>query len=461
MIEHTVKGIVSTLYENFDKKHIKGNELKNSMNALCECVSNKEDIKTIVKDKLEVVAETYNHFGGKVCPENYCEMMNVVCEGFNDTLADFAHRVKGKLVGTPEEAAQTVDYITNAIVNKLHQVYATKEQYVGKNIKGFGGTLVKLCLMVGNDESLIDSVLRNVIQQEVEVALESNPTINYRNRKRCVEFVKDCFGHAGGLMYITSDLLDAAKQALGVNESKRNTTTLNESELNKMLVEAVAKNIKKLTEGRNDEPSNTHYAVHKPTNTIVFSWDYSGHDSDELRQFKKDYFIYDLIDMGMDPKEVTILTRKACERKGIDPTDDSCWSNYPMTEEKSYGTMQEAMDDYDNISGEFSPNQIKNMTDIEDDDELNAAADAENGENMMGEIFQCLSRLGNGENPYKCTYSFNEIKDLFADFGFDYQGPDEEEESHVFSDGNRELLLTPTMFYEKQNMLRIQNLNLF
>ena len=99
--------------------------------------------------------------------------------------------------------------------------------------------------------------------------------------------------------------------------------------------------------------------------------------------------------------------------------------------------------------------------DIEDDDELNAAVDTENGENMMSEIFQCLSRLGNGANPYKCTYSFNEIKDLFADFGFDYQGPNEEEEVHVFSDGNRELLLTPTMFYEKQNMLRIQNLNLF
>lgn len=252
MIEHTVKGIISTLYENFDKKHIKGNELKNSMNALCECVSNKEDIKTVVKNKLEVVAETYNHFGNKVCPENYCEMMNIVCEGFNDSLSDFVKRIKVKC---------------------------------------------------------------------------------------------------------------------GIQE---NTTVLKESELNRMLVEAVAKNIKKLTEGRNDEPSNTHYAVHKPTNTIVFSWDYSGYDSDELKQFKKDYFISDLIDMGMDPKEVTILTRKACERKGINPTDDSCWSNYPMTEcnsmksineeqtsEPTYNTMQEAMDDYENIGNDMStPNFI-------------------------------------------------------------------------------------------------------
>ena len=33
-----------------------------------------------------------------------------------------------------------------------------------------------------------------------------------------------------------------------------------------------------LNEGRNDEPSNTHYAIHKPTGKIVFSWDYTGYD---------------------------------------------------------------------------------------------------------------------------------------------------------------------------------------
>ena len=114
-----------------------------------------------------------------------------------------------------------------------------------------------------------------------------------------------------------------------------------------------------LTEGKNDEPSNTHYAVHKPTNTIVFSWDYNGYDPAELKMYKKDYFVNDLIDMGMDPKEISILTRKSCGKRGINPEDDSCWSNYPMTEEKSYGTMQEAMDDYENIGDDMStPNFI-------------------------------------------------------------------------------------------------------
>ena len=36
--------------------------------------------------------------------------------------------------------------------------------------------------------------------------------------------------------------------------------------------------------------------------------------------------------MGMDPKEITVITRKSCEKRGIDPTDDANWSNYPMTE---------------------------------------------------------------------------------------------------------------------------------
>ena len=87
-----------------------------------------------------------------------------------------------------------------------------------------------------------------------------------------------------------------------------------------------------LNEGRNDEPSNTHYAIHKPTGKIVFSWDYTGYDPEDLKLYKKDYFTVDLLDMGMDPKEITVITRKSCEKRGIDPTDDANWSNYPMSE---------------------------------------------------------------------------------------------------------------------------------
>jgi hypothetical protein len=135
------------------------------------------------------------------------------------------------------------------------------------------------------------------------------------------------------------------------------TIRLTESELKNMIVESVKKIFEsqmvgqddnggmwnsadwyeyeaaqELNEGRNDEPSNTHYAIHKPTGKIVFSWDYNGYDPEDLKLYKKDYFTVDLRDMGMNPKEITVITRKSCEKRGIDPTDDANWSNYPMSE---------------------------------------------------------------------------------------------------------------------------------
>ena len=83
----------------------------------------------------------------------------------------------------------------------------------------------------------------------------------------------------------------------------------------------------KLEEGVNNDPNNTHYAVNKATNKIVFSWDYSGYDSAELNQFKKDYFVVDLLDMELDPKQYTILTKASCIKRGINPDDDQCWAN--------------------------------------------------------------------------------------------------------------------------------------
>ena len=73
--------------------------------------------------------------------------------------------------------------------------------------------------------------------------------------------------------------------------------------------------------------SDTHFAILKPINKIIFGWDYSGYDNSELREFKKDYFMDDIVDMGFNPKEVKILTKAACLRQGINPEDESCWDN--------------------------------------------------------------------------------------------------------------------------------------
>lgn len=72
---------------------------------------------------------------------------------------------------------------------------------------------------------------------------------------------------------------------------------------------------------------DTHFAILKPINKIIFSWDYSGYDNSELREFKKDYFMDDIVDNGFNPKDVKILTKNACLKQGINPEDESCWDN--------------------------------------------------------------------------------------------------------------------------------------
>lgn len=71
----------------------------------------------------------------------------------------------------------------------------------------------------------------------------------------------------------------------------------------------------------------SHFAVNKTTNKIVNGWDYHGYDHDELKQYKRDYFIDDMIDYGFDPKQYKIYTDKYLRRNGIDPDDNNNWAN--------------------------------------------------------------------------------------------------------------------------------------
>lgn len=100
-------------------------------------------------------------------------------------------------------------------------------------------------------------------------------------------------------------------------------TRLTESDLHNMIINAAKRIIKESS----DEENYTHFAVNKNTNMIVNGWNYSEYDPTELRQFKRDYFFDDLRDYGLNPKDYTIVTRAYLERQGIDPNDQSNWSN--------------------------------------------------------------------------------------------------------------------------------------
>ena len=83
---------------------------------------------------------------------------------------------------------------------------------------------------------------------------------------------------------------------------------------------------KVINEGVNNQ-GYSHFAVNKATNKIVNGWDYKNEDPADLRTFKRDYFIEDMIDYELDPKEYKILTAKTLMRLGIDPDDDSNWAD--------------------------------------------------------------------------------------------------------------------------------------
>ena len=84
---------------------------------------------------------------------------------------------------------------------------------------------------------------------------------------------------------------------------------------------------KSLKEIKEPEYQETHFAVNKTTGKIVNGWDYREYDPEELRTFKKDYFIQDLIDNDLDPKQYTILTKASCIKRGINPDINSNWAN--------------------------------------------------------------------------------------------------------------------------------------
>jgi hypothetical protein len=76
-----------------------------------------------------------------------------------------------------------------------------------------------------------------------------------------------------------------------------------------------------------DELKNTHFAIHKPTNSIARSWDYSEFDPKEVMEFKDDYFWIDVEDDhagnvdNFRKADFVIVTRKTLEKRGIDLDD--------------------------------------------------------------------------------------------------------------------------------------------
>lgn len=77
--------------------------------------------------------------------------------------------------------------------------------------------------------------------------------------------------------------------------------------------------------GQAINPKYTHFALLKDTSEIVNGWDYSEIEPVELRQFKKDYFFDDLTNMGIDPRNIKVVTTKYLQTSGVNPFDVANW----------------------------------------------------------------------------------------------------------------------------------------
>ncbi len=76
----------------------------------------------------------------------------------------------------------------------------------------------------------------------------------------------------------------------------------------------------------------THFAIDKKSGKIMNAWNYSDVPSEDLRSDAKHYFFNDLNDMAdtfaaekINKKDVSIITRKNLDKKGIDPENIENW----------------------------------------------------------------------------------------------------------------------------------------
>lgn len=112
---------------------------------------------------------------------------------------------------------------------------------------------------------------------------------------------------------------------------------------------------------------------------------------------------------------------------------------------------------HDNLDeGEEYPTytQIRNVTGIYDNDMLNAAVEAERREDLEGSIARDLG----GYRDRKVLYFPDVCKLLKDKYGFEYERAYDEEQSHIFSNGNDELFICAEPYYPNQGTFKLRNL---
>lgn len=228
-------------------------------------------------------------------------------EKINESVQTELVKVLGKYTqgkATSEQANKAIMNLANSSNNKINESIEDEMKVWDERDKSPFGQILKQLQTIAED-CLIDagdamSSIRTVY------ALDGNEAVTVKRVKRCLsEYDIILLDDEGNVDIENSNSHEAAELVYKLSNLAPNG--LNESKI--------------------DDYQETHFAVNKNTGKIVNGWDYRGYDPEELRQFKRDYFIQDLLDNDLDPKQYVILNKATCIRRGINPDDSSNWAN--------------------------------------------------------------------------------------------------------------------------------------
>lgn len=191
--------------------------------------------------------------------------------------------------------------------------YISKIQGLGMNYKNFEANSILWIAATVNGEKIVyinDNLARNV--NDIDINPQDFISIAKERYKKDIEAIQEQMKRITSMRLTESQLKQIIREATNKLLSELDWRTPNR--------------IMRVNEAFQNDQNYTHFAVNKETGKIVNGWDYSDHNPQELRQFKKDYFDTDLLDYELDPRNYRILTRQYLMRMRIDPRDNRNWA---------------------------------------------------------------------------------------------------------------------------------------
>ena len=260
--EQIAEGIVNALHENFKNSEgeIGNNGIKNAMNRVYSSIDSEDELDTKVKgvvtNKSKELLKDSAKTNGKIMvkPDLIPEILNKTAdeienmnEGIMDTVGNFVSNTKDKIFGSDDDKGFLTDKIVNSLINFAKKLYPTiQNQEMVNSAGGFKRTIIQGLLLL-NDESQIESVIRPVMTMLIRSIIDEYPMLSAKNPKRCAKLVMDCFGGKGGLFNCHTDFWNMIKERVrGNNNYVQESVKMNGNELNNFLYEALEKQMNTL-----------------------------------------------------------------------------------------------------------------------------------------------------------------------------------------------------------------------